>query len=136
MIILDTCVILEAFRKKGKGAKISPATDQLRQMIEDDWPIAIPGIVLQEFLTGFRSDRSIQQILDLISGFPRILAEEDDHILGARIRSICLKKGLAATGIDCLIAATAINRNGRLFTFDQDFVHISKVCHLKLFSQL
>ncbi len=69
----------------------------------------------------------------LVDGFSIILADEEDHFLASRILSQCLAKGVSAHGIDCLIASTAINRNYRLLTFDQDFVAIAKVSHLKMF---
>jgi len=34
---------------------------------------------------------------------------------------------------DCLIAATAMNRNDRLLNCDQDFAVVAKVSHLKMF---
>ena len=133
MILVDTCVLSEAFRKSGKQAKYSKKIDFFKQMIIDDWPIGIPGIVLQEFLTGFKTEKKYEKALKVLDGFPTFLAEEEDHLLASRIRSQCLSKGVSAHGIDCLIAATSINKNSRLLTFDHDFQLISKVCHLKLF---
>ena len=133
MILLDTCVLSEAFRKSLKVSKFSEQITILRQMILDDWPIAIPGIVFQEFLTAFDTDKKLRVAKQSIEGFPIIFADEEDHLLASRIRSQCLAKGVSAHGIDCLIASTAINRNYRLLTFDQDFNAIAKVCHLKMF---
>lgn len=53
MIIIDTCVLSEVFRKHATSHR-SALVDAVRQMILGDWPLVIPGIVLQEFLTGFR----------------------------------------------------------------------------------
>jgi predicted nucleic acid-binding protein len=133
VILVDTCVLSEAFRKSSKVSKFSEQIAFFRQMILDDWPIAIPGIVFQEFLTGFDSDKKLRVARQTIEGFSIILADEEDHLLASRIRSQCLAKGVSAHGIDCLIASTAINRNYRLLTFDQDFAAIAKVCHLKMF---
>ncbi len=133
MILVDTCVLSEAFRKSTKVSKFSEEISFFRQMILEDWPIAIPGIVFQEFLTGFARDKKLRVARQSIEGFSIIFADEKDHLLASRIRSQCLAKGVAAHGIDCLIASTAINRNYRLLTFDQDFVAIAKVCRLKMF---
>jgi len=133
VILVDTCVLSEAFRKSPKPTKFSEKIASFRQMIIDDWPIAIPGIVLQEFLTAFKTDKKLQVAKQVIEGFPLVLADKEDHLLASRIRSQCLSKGISAHGIDCLIASTAINRNSRLLTFDKDFVAIAKVCHLKMF---
>lgn len=102
-------------------------------MMKDDWPLIIPGVVLQEFLTGFMSDKSFQKTLDVLSGFKVNYADCEDHLMAARIRSLCHKKGVQTSGIDSLIAAMTINLNGILLTTDNDFKNISQVCHLKLF---
>ncbi len=133
MILVDTCVLSEAFRKSSKQSKFAEELAFFKQMITDDWPIAIPGIVFQEFLTGFKSDKVLRVARQAVEGFPIILADEEDYLLASRIRPQCLSKGVSAHGIDCLIASSAINRNYRLLTFDEDFVAIAKVCHLKMF---
>ena len=132
MMVLDTCILSEVFRKKPKPSNQN-VVDTLRQMIEDDWPLVIPGIVFQEFLTGFRQDSALQHALDVISGFRTIYADQDDHVLAAHIKSTCHKKGVQCAAIDALIAATTINLSGRLLTIDKDFSQIGKHCHLKLF---
>lgn len=133
MILVDTCVLSEAFRKMDKTSRYSKQIDSFKQMIMDDWPIGLPGIVLQEFLTGFKTEKKFEKARNVLSGFPVVLAESEDHVLASRIRSMCLSKGISVHGIDCLIASTSINRNYRLLTFDQDFQSIARVCHLKLF---
>ncbi len=133
MILVDTCVLSEAFRKSSKQPMFSEKIAFFKQMIIDDWPIAIPGIVFQEFLTGFKSDKMLRIARQAVEGFPIVLADDEDHLLASRIRSQCLSKGVSAHGIDCLIASSAINRNYRLLTFDEDFAAIAKVCHLKMF---
>ena len=132
MIVVDTCVLSEAFRKKSRRSN-THIVDCLMQMIKDDWPLVIPGIVLQEFLTGFITDTSFQKGLDVLSGFNVNYADNEDHLMAARIRTQCHKKGVQSSSIDVLIAAMTINLNGRLLTVDNDFLDISKVCHLKLF---
>jgi predicted nucleic acid-binding protein len=133
VILVDTCVLSEAFRKSSKQPNLSEKIAFFKQMIIDDWPIAIPGIVFQEFLTGFKTDKVRRVARQALEGFSIVLADEEDHLLASRIRSQCLSKGVSAHGIDCLIASTAINRNYRLLTFDKDFSAIAKVCHLKMF---
>ena len=133
MILVDTCVLSEAFRKSSRQSKFVGKIALFKQMIIDDWPIGIPGIVFQEFLTGFNAEKKLRAAKEAIEGFSLIFADEEDHVLAARIRNQCMSKGVSAHGIDCLIASTAINRNYRLLTFDQDFAAIAKVCHLKIF---
>ena len=130
MIVVDTCILSAAFRRKNSPTEAR--VELFRQMIVEDWALAIPGIVLQEFLTGFRLDRQFQRARRVLQGFPVLLANQEDHELAARIRSQCLAKGIAGHGIDCLIAALTINRKSRLMTADADFVKMSQICDLKL----
>ncbi len=102
-------------------------------MIKDDWPLLIPGIVLQEFLTGLRQETALQKALDAIAGFRIVYADQVDHMLAARSRSMCSRKGIQSGSVDALIASMTINLNGMLLTVDKDFAAMSKVCHLKLF---
>lgn len=132
MIVLDTCILSEVFRKHTKDTNQS-IVDTMRQMIEDDWPLVIPGIVLQEFLTGFRGEIQFQRASEAILGFKTIFANHEDHVLAAHLRSSCTKNGIQCAAIDALIAAMTINANGRLMTIDRDFLNIARVCHLKLF---
>ena len=136
MIVVDTCVLSEAFRKPPAATpqRGLATAETLRQMILDDWPLIIPGIVLQEFLTAFRTESQFNRAVRVLDGFSIIFADQEDHQLAARIRSQCLRTGVAASGIDCLIAGTTINRNGRLFTSDRDFIRVAEICHLKLFT--
>ena len=108
MILVDTCVLSEAFRKKTKSG-FEKQVDFFRQMILDDWPVAIPGIVYQEFLTAFKTEKKFNKAKEVIDGFPIILADKEDHILASKVRSQCVRKGVSAHGIDCLIASSAIN---------------------------
>ena len=132
MIVIDTCVLSEVFRKRAKPYH-SELADTVRQMILDDWPLIIPGIVLQEFLTGFRQPTHLLKAEAALAGFKVAYADHDDHVLAAHIRTSCSKGGVQCAAIDALIAATTINMNGRLLTVDGDFSKIARLCHLKIF---
>ncbi len=132
MIVIDTCVLSEVFRKRAKPYR-SVLTDTVRQMIHDDWPLVVPGIVLQEFLTGFRQSAHFHKAEEALAGFRVAYADHEDHVLAAHIRTSCSKSGVQCAAIDALIAATTINMNGRLLTIDADFSRIAKLCHLKIF---
>lgn len=132
MIFLDTCVLSFLFRKTPK--KDIEQIAMLRQMISDDWPLVIPGIVFQECLSGVKDSSNFVTLQTQLEAFPIILSEKRDHILGAQIRNKCLNKGIAATTTDCLIAASCINHQGSLLTFDKDFDYIARCSELRQFS--
>jgi len=56
-----------------------------------------------------------------------------EHVEAARVRNVCLAKGLNVSGVDCLIAACAITGGHQLFTVDEDFEAIAKHTPLKLY---
>jgi len=102
-------------------------------MLVEDTPVAIPGIVLQELLSGVRSDQQFRRLRSLLEAFPILTAERQDHILAAQISNACRRRGLSALTVDCLIAALALSRDAFLFTLDEDFTKLASICALKLF---
>jgi predicted nucleic acid-binding protein len=51
----------------------------------------------------------------------------------ARLKNLCAGKGLNVSGVDCLIAATAIAGDHELFAVDGDFEDIAKHAPLRLY---
>ena len=56
-----------------------------------------------------------------------------EHVEAARVKNVCLGKGLNVSGIDCLIAACAITGKHELFAVDEDFEAIAKHAPLRLY---
>lgn len=133
MIVFDTCVLSEAFRRPTKGEGSTATGLAVRTLIEDDWPTAIPGIVLQEILSGVRDARNKARLKKALSGFPLLLALRMDHEHAAEISNGCRRKGVSPSAVDCLIAAQTIAARAKLFTTDEDFQRIAKYSDLKLF---
>ena len=131
MIVVDTSVLSLAFRRRGSTAAEPPVVTLLRRMISDDVPLGIPGIVLQELLSGVRRDGDHDRLQRLLEGFPILLAERADHI-AATISSACRRHGIAASTVDCLIAAIAISREAPLLTIDRDFSRMVSYSGLRL----
>ena len=132
MILLDTSILSLAFRRRKEANPAPPPVRQLRQLIEGRSPVAIPGIVLQEILSGLRHDGMVAGLRSALAGFPVVLANEADHRSGAQIQQSCVKAGVAAGTVDCLIAGMSVNRDAFLFSLDQDFRRLPAACGLKL----
>jgi predicted nucleic acid-binding protein len=104
--------------------------------MSSDEPLGLPGIVLQEVLSGLPSDKQFRELrAKLIGAFTIMPASVDDHIEAARLKNVCMRKGTNVSGIDCLIAASTIAGGHELFTDDADFDAISKHSPLKLFRE-
>lgn len=97
-------------------------------------PLGLPGIVLQEVLSGIRSHRQFSDLTaKLVAAFTVLAEGIPEHIEAARVRNVCLGKGLNVSGIDCLIAACAVAGDHELFAVDEDFEAIAKHVPLRLY---
>jgi predicted nucleic acid-binding protein len=101
-----------------------------------DAPLGLPGIVLQEILSGLPSEKQFRELrAKLLGAFTIVPAAADDHVEAARLRNACTSKGANVSGIDCLIAASAIAGGHELFAVDADFEAICRHSPLKLFRE-
>jgi hypothetical protein len=133
VIVLDTSILSLAFRRRSREAGDEPPlVTALRKLIADDAPLAIPGIVLQELLSGVRSGEQFRKLQRAMAGFPLLLADESHHLRAAQISNACRRHGVACSTIDTLIAAQVIESGGKLFTTDVDFQQIAIHSPLKL----
>ena len=130
--IVDTSVWSIALRRAPKKTDVPPAMVALRKLVTEGRPIGLPGIVLQELLSGVRSDAEFERLRDVLSPFGVIYAQEEHHLEAARVFNRCRAKGIATTAPDVLIAATVIVETGKLLTCDQDYVHIAKAVDLRV----
>ena len=73
-------------------------------------------------------------VVAVLAAFVVVPEGVQEHLEAARIRNICLGKGLNVSGVDCLIAACAIAGGHELFAVDEDFQAIAKNVALKLFA--
>lgn len=136
MIVLDTSILSLAFRRRRRG----PAREEepvpvraLRSLILEDAPLGVPGLVLQELLSGVHDRDQFRRLERLLAAFPLLLARRETHLEAARISNACRAAGVAASAADCLIAAHAQEMSGWLFTMDQDFVRMAAHCGLVLY---
>lgn len=127
-VIVDTSVWVEYFR--GKNQKIILCVEELieRRLLR------ILPIILAELLRGCLNQKEINFIRSTIEEIPSINFGDD---FWSDIGLFCFKlarRGCVCSLIDGFIAkATIISRN-YLFTLDQDFLRISKLTSLRLFT--
>lgn len=131
MIILDTSALSHVFRR-AQGVGSTPARDVYQRLIADGDPLTVPGIVLQEILSGIREPARVHRLARLVSAFPLCLATQEHHFLAATLVNDCLRVGVAISSIDALIAATTLDLGATLFTLDTDFEPLSRSHGLRL----
>lgn len=134
MILLDTSVLSLVFRRRGSREPEPSVVDVVRRMLRQDAPLTIPGIVLQEVLSGVRTEPQFLRLKRLLEGFPILVAEQHHHVRAARIANACRRKGVATSAVDCLISALATEHDAPLLTMDEDFFGMAPHCGLKLFN--
>ena len=134
MILFDTSVLSLVFRRKRSGAEERRLRAVFDDLMSSDVRLGLPGIVLQEVLSGIRSPREFSDLsAKLRAGFTVVPEGALEHVEAARIRNVCQSKGLNVSGVDCLIAACALTGGHELFTVDEDFQGIAKHAPLKLY---
>ena len=105
----------------------------LEKLTRDKQRVVVPGIVIQELLSGIKEPSQAEKIMGIMEGYPILLATQDHHIEAANISNVCRKAGVSAATVDCLIAAQCIMLNGVLLTLDDDFKRISGCYGLRLY---
>jgi len=98
--------------------------------------VLIIGVILEEILSGVRSDKDFDWVLRVLSRVPLIPLGRETYVSAARLRNRCRTQGVQATTVDSLIAATCIEGGYPLLTADRDFVHIAKHSDLVLLPPL
>jgi tRNA(fMet)-specific endonuclease VapC len=124
MIIIDTDVLIEIFDKK--STKGDEAVNMIELSGED---IAITAINLHEILYGlYKSSKK------KISGLEQIQTIEFDRRdaeLAAKLEVQAEKEGQIIHRTDSMIAAIAVNRKAKLFTYNKR--HYQNIKQLSLF---
>ncbi len=124
MIIVDTDVLIEIFDKQSKRGSLA-----LQKIDNSGDDIAITSITLHEILFGhYKHKKKIKDILHINT----IEFNKKDAELSAKIESDLEKKGKIIPRIDTMIAAIAINRKAKIYTFNNK--HFQKIKQLELFN--
>jgi predicted nucleic acid-binding protein len=134
VILLDTSVLSRAFRRRRPGSAEQAIRARLEALLESDASLGIPGIVLQETLSGIGSKKQLGSLEEhLLASFEVITATVADHLRAARIWNTCAAGGVNVTHVDCLIAASAIGGAHALFAMDDDYEAIARLTTLELY---
>jgi predicted nucleic acid-binding protein len=132
MIVVDTSVLSLVFRRPANAADTS-VRRAYRRLISEAEPVGVPGIVVQEILSGVRSSKQFDELLYVLLGFDVLLAGVNHHVDAAQIVNRCRKQGIACSTPDALIVALTLAENAELFTTDDDFNLLARHEPLRLF---
>ncbi len=133
MILLDTNVLSMMFRRNDTPEHVRPLRDRL-QWLAGLQRIAVPGLVIQELLTGIRHPEQFQRICKGIQGIPVLPVTIEQHIAAAQLANRCLTNGVSAHVTDTLLASLALSMKGCVLTEDQDFLNMAPHCGVHVLS--
>lgn len=118
MILIDTDVLIEILDENSK--KGDAALKKIEDAGED---IALTSLNLHEILFGlykYASNSKIEKILVFdVTDFTK-----DDAVLSAKLEAKAEKKGDKVPRFEAMIAAIAINRGLKLFTFNKKYFEV------------
>ncbi len=122
MILVDSSVWIDFF-----NGYSSPQAVKLRGLIASGKEIAVTGIIAAEVLSGFKDEKTFEEVKDTFLKIPQIPHGFESHIEAAKLYRELRSKGITIRSIiDCLIAAVAIANNLELLCKDRDFVKIKE----------
>jgi len=134
VILLDTSVLSAVLRRRRPGQTEKALSDRVQALLNSGARVGVPGVVLQELLSGIRSRKQFQNVREvMVRGYPVITATVGEHLLAADVANRCQTHGVSVSTVDALIAALALNGRAQLFTVDQDFTKIAEHVPLQLF---
>jgi predicted nucleic acid-binding protein len=124
MILIDTSIWIEAFKKK------SPI--RIDALVEfEEIVTCLP--VIQEVLQGFREERAYRTARDAMMALPIVESpmEESLFIEAAELYRAARRQGLTVrSSVDCLIAACALRHDMPVFHKDRDYSVLSRISSL------
>lgn len=128
MVIVDSDVWSEAFRKKGKEG---PSVLTLRKLIVSGEVIMISPI-RQEVLSGIREEEKYVQIRDALRPFLSQKIDEPIYEMAASFFNHCRRNGIQGSHTDYLICACGVAWKSSILTKDKDFTRYANFLPIEL----
>jgi predicted nucleic acid-binding protein len=128
MVIVDSDVWSEAFRKKGKE---SASVHALRNLISEG-EVTMIGPIRQETLSGIKENAKYERIKDALRAFPSQRIDEPIYEMAASFFNLCRSKGIQGSHTDYLICACAVKWKASILTKDKDFTRYAKYLPIDL----
>ncbi len=129
MVIVDSDVWAEAFRKKGKE---SLSVLALRNLVNEG-EIVMIGPIRQETLSGIKEIERYEKIREALRAFPSQRIDEPIYEMAATFFNLCRSKGIQGSHTDYLICACAVKWKTSILTKDKDFTRYSKYIPIELY---
>jgi len=128
-VLVDTSVWIDFFNNAA-----TKEADLLVRFIEEDYPVYICAVILQEILQGFNSDKDYGVVKGLLLSYPFLKTEPVKFAVGAADYYRKLKKAgkTIRKSNDCLIAYHAMFYDMPILHRDRDFSIMAQHSNLKV----
>ena len=116
--LFDTSVWIDFFA--GRNSK---EVELLTRFLEEDIPVYICPVIIQEILQGIKNENVFQQIKESLLALPVLAVNQIEAAIGAaQIYRQLRKKGITIRkSNDCLIAFYALKNGAEVIHCDRDF---------------
>lgn len=131
--LIDTSVWSLALRRKVRdlSAVDRAFVEELVDLVNED-RARIIGAVRQELLSGIKVAEQYRRLRLQLRAFLDEPISTSDYESAAKVCNDCRSKGIAATPIDSLICAVALDRQWSIFTIDADFERYAQLLPIRL----
>jgi hypothetical protein len=129
-VLVDTSVWSLSLRRTGPVDH--PTVRKLQALLKGHEDLVLTGTILQEVLQAFRDDSTVRRVAASLEPFPLLPLGRPHYVAAARLHRQCAAHGVAASTIDCQIAAAALEHGCLLLTADDDFRRIAEYTPLRL----
>ena len=128
-VLVDTSVWIDFFNNVE-----TKEADLLYSYIEEDYPVYLCALILQEILQGFNRDKDYNIAKDLLLSYPFLRTEPIKFAVGASdlYRRLKKKGKIIRKSNDCMIAYHAIHYNIPVLHRDRDFSMMAQYSRLKI----
>ena len=104
--------------------------------VVNDGRAQIIGPIREELLSGIKAEQQFDALQQKLGVFDDHVLTTRDYENAARAATLCTRAGVAATSVDVLICAVALDRQWPVFTVDEDFSRFQKVLKFQLYRHL
>jgi predicted nucleic acid-binding protein len=132
-VLIDSTVWSLAFRRSSPSFNPSEtAAVQAAYELVDAERACLLGMVRQEVLSGFSTQKSFDKLCDSLSFIEDLPVIPADHVTAAKFFNQCRAKGIQGGSVDFLICAVAHRLDYPILSTDNDFLHYASVLPIRL----
>lgn len=134
-VLVDTSIwSLVLRRPSARLNEIQRQRVQVLEAITHRTEAIVVGVVQQELLSGLRYPAEYERLRLYLRSFPNEPISTDDFEAAAATSNWLQRRGIQASGVDCILCAMALARDWSIFSDDRDFTRYALVLPIRLYT--